>query len=407
MQSMPDTAAALLRVLVAAPFPPRLDGRHGGSRALAHFLTRLAARHSVALLVLRAQDEPGVDDVLRRACDLVEEVEIAPIGPSLGARLINRIRLRAALVRGMPTWAAERTAAGFGARLEELIRVWRPDVVQFEYRIMGQFLPEIVGSAPCLLVDYDPVRSDASRSSLLALLEARAWKSFGRAVSKHVDSLVVFTERDRETVSELSGSTPVARIPLGYDLPDSPLHPAGTDPYDIVFVGSFMHPPNIDAAVWLAREIFPSVKGRVPAASLHLVGSQAPSRIRALDGSGVTVRGDVPDVRPYLDAAAVVAAPVRLGGGMRVKVLEALAEGKAIVATPLALEGLEVRHGEHVLVAETDSEFADALVELLTDVERRTAIAKAARRWAEQNLNLDSWVRAYEALYSSLAQRSG
>jgi glycosyltransferase involved in cell wall biosynthesis len=399
---MPDTAAARLRVLVVAPFPPRLDGRHGGSRALAQFLVRLAARHSVALLVLRSQDEQGVDDVLRRACDLVEEVEIPPVGPSSGARLINRIRLRAVLLRGMPTWATKRTAIGFGARLEELIRVWRPDVVQLEYRIMGQFLPAVTKcSAPCLLVDYDPEGPEDSRF-LLELVERRAWKSLGRAVSKQVDSLVVFTERDRETVSELSGSTPVVRIPLGYDLPDSPLDPAGTDPYGIVCVGSFLHPPNVDAAVWLAQEIFPSVKARIPAATVQLVGSHPSGGVRELDGGGVTVRGDVPDVRPYLDAAAVVAAPIRLGGGMRVKVMEALAWGKAIVATSLALEGLELKDGDHVIVAETGAEFADALVQMLTDAERRTAIAKAARRWAEKNLDLDSQVRAYEALYEEI-----
>jgi glycosyltransferase involved in cell wall biosynthesis len=362
----------------------------------------MATRHSIALLVLRTHDQAGVDDVLRRVCDIVEEVEIAPVGPSFAARLSNRLRLRAALLRGMPTWAAGRTAPGFGARLAELVRVWRPDVVQLEYRIMGQFLSEIGGSAPCVLVDLDPVMSEGGQSALLAPLEVRAWKSLGRAVSRQVASLVVLTERDRATVSELSGSTPVARIPLGYDLPDSSLDPAGTDSYSTVCIGSFIHPPNIDAAVWLARKIFPSVRARVPAASLQLIGSNPPSAIHALEGSGVTVQGEVHDVMPFLDAAAVVAAPIRLGAGMRVKVLEALASGKAVVATPLALAGLEVRDGEHVLVAETAAEFADALVELLTDVHRRTAIAKAARRWAEHNLDLDLQVQAYEALYEEI-----
>jgi glycosyltransferase involved in cell wall biosynthesis len=363
---------------------------------------RLAARHNVALLVLRALDEPAVDDVLRSACDFVEEVQIPCVGPSLRDRLINRVRLRAALLRGMPTWAAERNAPGFGARLEELVREWRPDVVQFEYRIMGQFLPAIAGSAPSLLVEHDPVRAERGRSALFGPVEERAWKSLGHAVSRQADSLVVFTERDRKTLSELSGSTPIARIPLGYTLPYPALDPAGTDPHGIVCVGSFIHPPNIDAALWLGREIFPFVKSRIPAASLQLVGSHAPPAVHALDQGDVTVSTEVPDVRPYLDAAAVVAAPVRLGGGMRVKVLEAVASGKAIVATPLALEGLELRDGEHVLVAETGTEFADALVELLMNVDRRTAIAEAARRWAEKNLDQESRARAYEALYTSL-----
>jgi glycosyltransferase involved in cell wall biosynthesis len=390
------------RVLVVAPFPPRQDGRHGGSRAIGQLLVRLAAHYSVALLVLRGRDEPGVDDQLRKLCEVVHEVEIPPVGTSFRARLANRLRLRALLVRGTPTWAAERSAPHFGRRLAELVELWQPDVVQFEYRIMGQFLPVVAGQVPCLLVDQDPAGLDTNRPVLLGPLEDRAWLALGRTVAKSVDSLVVLTERDRTTVSELSGSTRIARIPLGYELPASPLDPEGTNPYSILAVGSFIHQPNVDAANRLARAIFPMVRSRVPEATLQLVGSQPTDAVFALAAPGVTVHGDVPDVLPYLDAAAVVAAPIRFGGGMRVKVLEALAAGKAIVATPLALEGLALEDGVHVLVAETDEEFADALVELLNAPHTRHRIARAARAWAEQNLVLDAQVRAYGELYSSV-----
>jgi glycosyltransferase involved in cell wall biosynthesis len=391
------------RILVAAPFPPRLDGRHGGSRALAQLLARLSVRNRVALLVLRAHDEPGVDDVLRNACDVVEEVPIPAVGSSFTARLKNRIQLRAALLHGTPTWAAERSTRDFAARFEDIARSWTPDVVQLEYRIMGQFLPAIAGTAPAVLVDLDPDSSEGSRSPLLAPLEARAWKMLGRAASSHVSVLVALTERDRQALSAIAGSTPIMRIPLSFDLPASPLSPVGTEPGGIVWVGSFIHPPNVDAAVRLVRDIFPRVAARAPAASLKLVGSHAPPNMRAFEGNRVTMPCEVPDVRPYLDAATVFAAPIRHGGGMRVKILEALAYGKAIVATPLALEGLDVRDGEQVLIAETDEEFADAIVGLLENVDRRRALARSARRWAEKHLDADQQVEAYEALYSSIA----
>lgn len=212
----------------------------------------------------------------------------------------------------------------------------------------------------------------------------------------------MFTERDRATVAELGASTPITLIPLGYPVPDSPLDPIGTEKYGVVCVGSFIHPPNVDGAAWLAPDILPSVRARVPAASLRLVGSHLTGAVQALENEHVTFTVDAPDVRPYLDAAAVVAVPIRLGGGMRVKALGALGFGKAIVATPLALEGLDVRNGEHVLVARTAAEFADALVELLLDVGRRRTIAEAARRWADENLGLDTQARAYENLYAGL-----
>jgi polysaccharide biosynthesis protein PslH len=390
------------RILVGSPFPPRLDGRHGGSRAVAQLVAALAARHTVALLVLRDRSEPGVDEVLRGSCELVEEIEIPPVGASLGARAVNKLRLLAALARGLPSWAAERSAPDFEARLREVVEQWEPDIVQLEYRIMGQFLPGLAGvSTPLVLVDPDPDGPDTS-SVLLSPVERRAWASLGRAVSEQVDSLVAFTERDRRALSQLSGKAAVVRIPLAYDVFDRPADPACISTNQIVWVGSFIHPPNVDAVFCLVRDIFPAVRARVPDASLDLVGSHATPEVQSLAGDGVTVYGDVPDVLPYLDAAAVLAVPVRRGGGMRVKILEGLAAGKAIVATPLALEGLDLRDGEHVRVAETDGEFVDAVVDLLTDADARTRIASAARIWAQRHLDMDAQVRAYEDLYSSL-----
>jgi polysaccharide biosynthesis protein PslH len=405
--SMPeDNPERAWKVLVAAPFPPRLDGRHGGSRALAQLLMRLCGRHSIGLIVLKAHDEQGVDENLRARCAFVEEVEIPPPGRSPAARLISRARLRAALVRGVPTWAALRSADGLAGRLEELVRTWRPDVVQLDYRIMGQVLPAIPRSTPRLLVDLDPVSSDAQVASLLAPLEARAWSALGRSVARQVDALVVLTEHDRATIEELDPAAPVACIPLGYDIPERPLNPSGTNDHEIIYVGSFIHPPNVDAAMRLVEDIFPRVRARVPDATLKLVGSYTCARVDAARGDAVEVLHDVPDVRPYLDAAAVFVAPVRTGGGMRVKVLEALAYGKALVATPLSIEGLDLEAGKHVFVGTTDAELADAIVDLLLDRERRTAVATAGRRWAEKHLDMESRVRAYEGLYASLTERA-
>lgn len=403
VSAMPDDLQ-MKKVLVAAPFPPRLDGRHGGSRSLAQLLVRLCARHSIGLIVLKAHDEQGVDENLRACCAFVEEVDIPPPGRSPAARLVNRARLRAALARGVPTWAALRSAEGLAGRLEELVRTWRPDVVQLDYRIMGQYLPAIPRSTPKLLVDLDPVSSDAKVASLLAPLESRAWSALGRAVARQVDALVVLTEHDRATIQELDPAAPVICIPLGYDIPERPLNPAGTNDHEIIYVGSFIHPPNVDAAMRLMEDIFPRVKARVPDATLRLVGSYASARVDAARGDGVEVLHDVPDVRPYLDAAAVFVAPIRTGGGMRVKVLEALAHGKALVATPLSIQGLDLEAGRHVLVGSTDAELADAIVQLLLDRERRTALATAGRDWAETHLELEPRVRAYDELYRSLTE---
>jgi len=114
------------------------------------------------------------------------------------------------------------------------------------------------------------------------------------------------------------------------------------------------------------------------------------------------ITGQVPSVTPYLDRAAVVVVPVRLGGGMRVKVLEALASGKAVVASPRAVEGLELVDGQGIVIADSDEEFCTAISELVESVERRVSLGRDARSWAEANLGWEQVVLAYEDLYRNL-----
>ena len=150
------------------------------------------------------------------------------------------------------------------------------------------------------------------------------------------------------------------------------------------------------------RSIFPLVRGEVPDARLWIVGADPPPELRRGVGGGIEVTGRVPDVTPYLDAAAVFAAPLQLGGGMRVKVLEALAAGKAVVASSRAVEGLDVANEDQLLLAESDQEAAAAIVGLLREPGRRLALARRAREWATANLGQERVTLAFEQLYASL-----
>jgi glycosyltransferase involved in cell wall biosynthesis len=176
----------------------------------------------------------------------------------------------------------------------------------------------------------------------------------------------------------------------------------GADPPRILFVGNFVHPPNVQSALDLARSILPLVSARRPDATLELVGENPPPALLRLAGARIAVLGAVPDPRPYLDRAALVAVPARIGGGMRVKGLETLAAGKALVATSRALAGIDLTPGEHALVAESDQEFADRIVELLNDSERRGGLAAAGRAWASVHLRWETAAAAYRTLYESL-----
>jgi glycosyltransferase involved in cell wall biosynthesis len=401
------------RVLFLAPFPPSLEGAHGGARVIAQLLERLGARHDVALLCLWHPAEAPVDARLKAALDLVIEVPRLDAARSFRARGFRSVRSRLGVLGGTPLWANEVESAEYRSRLREVLRNWRPDLVQFEYPALGSYLDELGdGAVPSVLTVHDPPTNAAidlaasHRDRVLRRLDIRAWRRFERDLLGRVDATVAFTARDVEALEALAPQTDVVRIPFGTDFFERVEAPtAGGE--SVLFVGNFVHPPNVDAADRLIRSIFPRVRERVPEASLSIVGDNAPAGLRAAAGAGVEVTGRVPDLLPYVTRAGVVAAPIRFGGGMRVKVLEALAAGKAVVASRLAVEGLDVVDGEQLLLAETDDEFAAAIARVLGDAGLRTALSSQAWSWARANLTWDAAVDAYERLYARLLAPSG
>jgi glycosyltransferase involved in cell wall biosynthesis len=288
--------------------------------------------------------------------------------------------------------------------------------VQVEYHVMAQYLSALDGcAAPRVLVEHEPgaatmhalARLERGYSGVVARLDALAWTRFERSILRRVQAVVTFTKRDQRALEMLGGNAPILTIPLGTDCPPRALDPLGVPPPTLLFVGSYIHPPNVDAALRLAGTIFPLLQARCPGVRLQIVGQRPPPEVRRLSGPGVEVTGWVPDVTPYLDRAALVVAPLRRGGGMRIKVLEALAAGKALVASRLAVEGLDVTDGEQCILADSDQECVAAIQRLLGDAELRAAVATRARRWALANLRWERTVADYEALYARLLETAG
>jgi glycosyltransferase involved in cell wall biosynthesis len=379
---------------------------------MAGLISRLASRHAVSLFCLRGAGEPPADEALWESCAEVREFE-RPGGKRSrhpGERLARHGRTLLSPLSGRPKWAFYCAVPPLARAVRETIRDRRPDVVQMEYAVMGQYAGLAQG-VPRVLDHYEPgaaAARDLWRISqgvarVAAGLDRRAWERFEHEVVRRMSAVVTLTERDREALRRLIPEARTVTIPLGMELPARASDPAGADPPSLLFVGSFRHPPNVEAAERLVRSIFPEVRRQVPEATLVLVGEDPPEALRREAGPGVTVTGRVASVEPYLDRAAVVMAPLELGGGMRVKVLEALAAGKALVASPRAVEGMSgLLEGEAVALAADDPAAAAAAVALLLDPARRIALAGRARAWAEAHLGWDRVVTAYEDLYRQL-----
>jgi glycosyltransferase involved in cell wall biosynthesis len=176
----------------------------------------------------------------------------------------------------------------------------------------------------------------------------------------------------------------------------------------LVFTGSMDWRPNQDAARYFVNDIMPLLRGHRPDLDCTFVGRSPPADIvRLAEVPGVHVTGTVPDVRPYVKRAAVHVVPLRVGGGSRLKILEALAMGRAVVSTSVGAEGLDVVHGRHVLLANNPRDFADSVLGLLENLDQRQRLAAEGRRLVEQRYGWDLLADRFAAFIREVAGGGG
>ncbi len=202
--------------------------------------------------------------------------------------------------------------------------------------------------------------------------QARKMREFEGRAGRQFDSVIAVSPQDKQTFDRDYGWQHVQTIDTAVDTDYFYPTNESEDPQLLVFVGSLDWLPNQDGLTFFAREIWPRIRARRPETRFQIVGRNPPGEIRDLGKiDGIEVVGTVPDTRPWLAPAALVVVPLRIGGGTRIKIFEAMAMGKAVVSTSLGAEGLPVTSGDDVLLADTPAEFAEAVIGLLENSERR------------------------------------
>jgi polysaccharide biosynthesis protein PslH len=396
---------------MVTPLLPHPRAVGAGALVMYRQLRELAARHEVALATFAGPDPLERDAVegLRR-----EGLEVHAVWRP-GWRGIGRWRRRLRLA-----WRWSRGSAPLRTLLfqeEEMQRLLdrllageRFDLLQVEDNAMAAY--RFRTRAPAVLTEHE-VRALASSNSSSGRLprspDERRWGPYQAAAWRRFDRIQVFTPQDATVAAAIAPDLAdrIQTNPFGVD----PLPPADLSceaPGETVFVGGFRHPPNVEGALWLGREIFPRLQARFPGARLTLVGDHPPAAVQALRGRGIEVTGRVPAVEPFLERAAVVLAPLRTGGGLRMKVLQAMAMGKAVVATPLAAEGIAAPGGEPALALAGDAEgFAARTAALLADPAERAALGRRARAVVTEHHGWAGYAERLEALYAELLPTAG
>ncbi len=383
----------LLWVKVGGLWPPNAGGRLRSY----HILAELARRHRVAVLTTHApSDDPT--ELSRHLGGGVEVVSFPYAAPKQGS-----MGFAAALACSWPSelpvdlyrWRVPALRAEVARRLAAR----SADVCIADFLTAVPNVPKADG-VPMVLFEHNVEHVIWKR---LADVERRTWRRallevewrkvrrFEAAACQRARLTLAVSDVDQRALEELAPRARVAAIPTGVDV--AYFHPNGhvEAPASIAFVGSMDWHPNEDAVLHFLREVLPLVRREVPAARLTVVGRTPSARLRdACAAADAVVTGTVDDVRPYMAEAAVCVVPLRVGGGTRLKIFEALAMGKAVVSTTVGAEGLPLVPGVHYLRADEPVPFAESVVSLLRDSDRRRGLGTAGRRLVEERY---SWPR--------------
>jgi glycosyltransferase involved in cell wall biosynthesis len=271
-------------------------------------------------------------------------------------------------------------------------------------------LAAALGSLPALITPYESYTLYLSRTahhdrtlprqiaSAAQILIARAYEHFMFTPYRRV---VVVSEQDRAMLHRINPDYPLAVIPNGIDLAYFQPTAQPRQPATLLFTGNFEYAPNLDAALLLIHDLLPAMQQHLPDLKLWLVGNAPPPELRALASESVIITGRVDDIRPYLAQATLYVCPLRFGAGIKNKVLEALAMGCPLIATPLSIDGIDARDGQEVALSTVTSFAADAL-RLLANHDQRQAMAAAGRALIERRYTWSAVAQAYEHLYAEI-----
>jgi sugar transferase (PEP-CTERM/EpsH1 system associated) len=215
--------------------------------------------------------------------------------------------------------------------------------------------------------------------------QARLMLEYERQVCRSVRSVIAVSEADAKTMRELYGVSRVAAVPTGVDVAFFTPPVEAQTATDLVFVGSMDWMPNVDGVVWFVREVLPLIRKKIPECSLDVVGRTPGREVTELaeGDSRIRITGTVPDVRPWLWESKMAIVPLRIGGGTRLKIYEAMAAKTAVVSTTIGAEGLDIAPGENILIADEPEAFAEACVRLISDPAERRRLADAAWQHVE------------------------
>lgn len=404
-------ALAVMKILIVttkSPYP-LFEGR---ALRTYNLIKQAAREHEIHLLsfVQTQEDLDGIEH-MRSICKVVEYEKLY-----FGDAKLQILQDAASeLFSRAPLPVVKYRTASMRAKLQRLMKAHQYDLVHLDMLHLADY-QEVCGDVPVVLVEHNVEhvilqrRADNETRPLhraYLRYQAAKLKSYEAYACRRAHHVVSVSDLDTEQLRKLAPGAQVTTVPNGVDTEFFSAQATAKEPHGLVFVGGFTWFPNLDAIRHFCEDILPKLVKDVPDVKLTVIGKHPDSPVVREIGEhpNVHLAGQVDDIRPYVNAAAAYIVPLRIGGGTRLKILDALAMSKAIISTSVGCEGLAVEHGQTILVADTPDAFAQTIVQVLRNPDMAQEIGQRGRALVEARYDWAAVAKGLMAVYEQTAAR--
>lgn len=399
-----------MRILLLTPqrpYPPH----QGTTLRNFNLIKELSKRHTVCLLTFLEADQNPLDP--GSLAELCEWIELLP-----APQRSMSVRLKQMVTSRRPDMSWRLWSPELNERLAARLQAETFDVVEIEGIEMAPYLATLEAARPKPFIIYDAHNAEwilQKRACLTDLKNLARWpaaayswvqwrrlRHYERNLMQRADHTIAMSAQDKVALRDLRFDAPITVIPNGVDLAAYSRFSGTPIFHDLLFTGKMDFRPNIDAVLWFGQQVLPLIQAERPGTTFAVVGQRPHPRLDVLRGKpGVTITGFVADVRPYIAGAAVYVAPLRVGGGTRLKLLEAMTMGKAIVSTTLGAEGFPIGDGQELVLADEPAAFAQKVIDLLDNPGFRRDLGNRGQAFAYANYGWDTLVPQLEKVYEA------
>lgn len=410
-----------MNILIATPYLPHPKCGHGGGVYLYKLIENLMHRHQLTVISF-------CDNVEK---SLLEDLNSLPVkfhfiyrDKGFQTSSLKNLQLFfrrffqffISILHWEPYYVSKYRDRRMSSLISKITSENKFDIVQFEYTQMAQYNKNVVQGKTILHeidVSYRPAyrrfkKEKSIFKKLVLFIEWCRWAKYEPRIVSHFNAVLTVTEQDRSLLKWLTKMDHINYFPHAIEIPENIPSYSSREPFSILFVGSYLHQPNVDAALWLCKEIFPNIKNKYKNSNLYIVGPNPTDElIRLADKSfEINIVGFVDKVEPYFQKCSVFVAPLRFGGGVKNKILFAMANGIPVITTKIGIEGIEISESASILYADSTEKFVEQICFILANPDIASSMSQRAYKAISETYSWEKVLNRLNDIFIGIVKSS-